>query len=107
MTAITRHTAASISYLRCEGGGPMPVVLLHGIGSNAESFEPLMQALDGTYPTLAWDAPGYGDSKPLKVQWPDASHYAAALDRLLTRLKIARCVLVGHALGCLMAARWR
>jgi pimeloyl-ACP methyl ester carboxylesterase len=106
MTTITRHSAAGISYLRCEGGGPMPMVLLHGIGSNAHSFEPLMKALDGIYPTLAWDAPGYGDSKPLKLQWPDASRYAAALDRLLTRLKISRCVLVGHSLGCLIAARY-
>jgi pimeloyl-ACP methyl ester carboxylesterase len=106
MTAITRHSAAGISYLRCDGGGPMPIVLLHGIGSNAHSFEPLMTALDGSYPTLAWDAPGYGESKPLRVQWPDASRYAEALDRLIARLKITRFILVGHSLGCLMAARY-
>jgi pimeloyl-ACP methyl ester carboxylesterase len=106
MTEITQHSDLGISYLRCDGGGPMPMVLLHGIGSNARSFEPLMAALDGTYPTLAWDAPGYGKSKPLKVKWPDASDYAAALDRLLTHLDITRCVLVGHSLGCLMAARY-
>ena len=89
MTTIARHSAAGISYLRCEGGGPMPIVLLHGIGSNAQSFEPLMKALDARLPVLAWDAPGYGDSKPLKLEWPDASDYAAALDRLLFDLNIS------------------
>jgi pimeloyl-ACP methyl ester carboxylesterase len=107
MTAITQHSAVGISYLRCDGGGGIPVVLLHGIGSNAHSFEPLMAALDSRhYPTLAWHAPGYGDSQLLPVGWPDASDYAAALKRLLAHLEISRCVLVGHSLGCLVAARY-
>ena len=106
MTGITRGSVGGISYLRCDGGGPMPMVLLHGIGSNAQSFEPLMGALDGKYPTLAWDAPGYGESKPLDAQWPHASDYAEALDRLLAQLKTTRCIVVGHSLGCLIAARY-
>jgi pimeloyl-ACP methyl ester carboxylesterase len=106
MTGITRGSATGISYLRCDGGGVMPMVLLHGIGSNAQSFEPLMMALDGKHPTLAWDAPGYSESRPLEAKWPDASDYAEALDRLLAQLKTTRCVVVGHSLGCLIAARY-
>jgi pimeloyl-ACP methyl ester carboxylesterase len=106
MTAIVQRSANGLSYLRCDGSGAIPVVLLHGIGSNANSFEPLMAALDGAYPTLAWHAPGYGDSQPLAVDWPDASHYAAALNRWLAHLEITRCILVGHSLGNLIAARF-
>src|SRR5690348_9889996 len=106
MTAIVRCSAQGISYLSCESSGPMPIVLLHGIGSNASSFEPLMTALDGTYPTLAWDAPGYGDSQPLAPDWPDAADYCAALSRLLAHLAIKRFVLVGHSLGNIVAARY-
>jgi pimeloyl-ACP methyl ester carboxylesterase len=106
MTGIVHASANGLSYLRCDGRGAVPVVLLHGIGSNAESFEPLMAAVDGRYPLLAWNAPGYGDSAPLAVEWPDASDYAAALDRLLAHLQIARCVMVGHSLGNLIAARY-
>ena len=84
----------------------MPIVLLHGIGSNAQSFAPLMQAFEGRHPLLAWDAPGYGDSQPLAVDWPDASDYAAALNRLLAQLDVSRCILVGHSLGALIAARF-
>ena len=105
MSAITQGTAAGLSYLARAGDG-MPVVLLHGIGSNARSFEPLMAAFDARHRVLAWDAPGYGDSPPLAVDWPDASDYAAALNRLLAKLGISRCILVGHSLGTLIAARF-
>ena len=105
MIPISYHSAAGLSYLACDGEG-MPVVLLHGIGSNAQSYVPLMQALAGRYPTLAWDAPGYGSSQELSQDWPDASDYAAALDRLLERVRISRCVVAGHSLGALIAARY-
>ena len=106
MSTIAERSAKGLSYLTCEGRGEMPVVLLHGIGSNAHSFEPLMQALAERHPSIAWNAPGYGESKPLTVKWPDPSHYANALNRLLAHLKVARCILVGHSLGCLIAARY-
>ncbi len=44
--------------------------------------------------------------QPLLPDWPDASDYAAALSRLLAELDIARCVLAGHSLGALIAARF-
>jgi pimeloyl-ACP methyl ester carboxylesterase len=84
----------------------MPVVLLHGIGSDGRSFEPLIAALDARHPVVAWDAPGYGASTQLAVDWPDASDYAAAVGRLLAALGISRCIVVGHSLGTLIAARF-
>ncbi|PWT91069.1 MAG: alpha/beta hydrolase [Proteobacteria bacterium] len=137
MSEITRRSAAGLTYLAREGAGippsltlpriarrktrvnalmrgregrghVLPLVLLHGIGSNAQSFVSLMQALP--HPTIAWDAPGYGGSQALAETsfdfWPDASDYAAALRRLLDELAIARCFLLGHSLGTLMAARF-
>jgi pimeloyl-ACP methyl ester carboxylesterase len=106
MTGIRQRSDAGLSYFACDGGEGAPVVLLHGIGSNAHSFVPLTQALAGRCPSLAWDAPGYGESQPLPPAWPDASDYAAALSRLLAGLGISRCVLVGHSLGALIAGRF-
>lgn len=106
MTEIMQGSAAGLCYLGCEGGAGMPVVLLHGIGSNAHSFAQLMQACAPRHRVLAWDAPGYGDSPPLPASWPDASDYAAVLERLLAALDLSRCVLVGHSLGALIAARF-
>jgi pimeloyl-ACP methyl ester carboxylesterase len=106
MSTLVERSAAGLSYLACEGRGTMPIVLLHGIGSNAYSFAPLIAAFEGRYPALAWNAPGYGASRPLAGEWPDADSYAAALNRLLADVDISRCVLVGHSLGCLIAARF-
>ena len=103
MSKLIRGQKADVSYLCRAGGAGMPIVLLHGIGSNAQSFEPLMNALDARHPVIAWDAPGYGDSRPLANEWPDASDYAGALPRLLDALNIQRCILVGHSLGNLPA----
>ncbi len=105
MSTITQASAEGLSYLARESGAGTPIVLLHGIGSNAQSFVPFMQALEG-YPVFAWDAPGYGTSQPLAAEWPDASDYAAALNRLLLRLGVSRCSLLGHSLGALIAARF-
>jgi pimeloyl-ACP methyl ester carboxylesterase len=104
MTDITSGAGAGLTYL-VRAGGQVPVVLLHGIGSHARSFVQLIEALDPRFSVLAWDAPGYGDSVPLAAEWPDASDYAAALNRLLAHLEISRCTLVGHSLGALIAAR--
>jgi pimeloyl-ACP methyl ester carboxylesterase len=106
MTAIMQRSAAGLCYLARDGGDGLPIVLLHGIGSNAQSFAPLLQAFDARSPMLAWDAPGYGASQALAVDWPDASDYAAALDTLLADLGMSCCILVGHSLGALIAARF-
>ena len=97
MSDIAQQSAAGFSYLACGDDGGMPIVLLHGIGSNAQSFVPLMRAFEGGRPLLAWDAPGYGGSQPLVADWPDASDYATALNRLLSHLDVSRCILVGHS----------
>lgn len=105
--AISHGHVAGVSLLRRAGDiDVMPLVLLHGIGSNAESWLPLMRALDPTAPLLAWDAPGYGGSVALPVAEPTPSDYADALARLLDALDVSRVRLVGHSLGCLFAARF-
>ncbi len=88
-----------------EAGVGAPLVLLHGIGSNAGSWARQMKAFPG-YRVLAWDAPGYGASSPLQQDWPDAGDYARALSAWLDALSLSRVALVGHSLGCLMAARF-
>lgn len=104
---IDRHTSNGISYLASGlDRRERPLVLVHGIGSNALSFAALMRRLAGTRPIVAWDAPGYGSSAPLEGDWPQASDYAAALAGLLDRLAISKVDLMGHSLGALIAGRF-
>jgi pimeloyl-ACP methyl ester carboxylesterase len=104
---VIRETRDGISYLRREGlPGNSPFVLLHGIGSNAASWLPLMQALDARFPCFAWDLPGYGESAALSEPWPLPEDYAVALERFLDPLGPGKVVVVGHSLGALIAARF-
>jgi pimeloyl-ACP methyl ester carboxylesterase len=80
-----------------------PRILLHGIGSGSGSW--LHQLQDESLGrVLAWDAPGYADSSALKMQEPKAADYAQVLWAWLDALQIKEAHLVGHSLGCIMAA---
>jgi pimeloyl-ACP methyl ester carboxylesterase len=103
-TTPTVVRAAGVDVLRRAGArGGTPVVLLHGVGSNASSFASLMEALDPALNLYAWDAPGYGASRPLAMESPHPSDYANALIDVLNALDLERIVLVGHSLGSLFA----
>jgi pimeloyl-ACP methyl ester carboxylesterase len=80
-----------------------PIVLLHGIGSGSGSWVRQLAGATSRH-LLAWDAPGYADSTALKPEQPSASDYAQVLWAWLDALQVQRVHLVGHSLGCLMAA---
>lgn len=101
---IARANAAGIGYLRRSGDGErMPLVLLHGIGSNSESFAPFMESLAPQIDCVAWNAPGYGASQPVTPALPVPRDYADALSSFLDTLALMRVVVLGHSLGCLFA----
>jgi pimeloyl-ACP methyl ester carboxylesterase len=79
------------------------VVLLHGIGSGSGSWVHQLVSKSPMH-LLAWDAPGYADSTPLKAPQPGAQDYAQVLWAWLDQLQLQQVHLVGHSLGCLMAA---
>lgn len=95
--------SGGIGYLARHGLGET-VVFLHGIGSNAASFLPVLQLLPEDLNLIAWNAPGYLGSAPLGQDWPVAGDYAQALEQFLDRLGHEKVHLVGHSLGTLIAA---
>jgi pimeloyl-ACP methyl ester carboxylesterase len=101
---IAELKGGTLSYLD-EGAGPA-VVLLHGIGSAARSWGAQVEALSKRRRVIAWNAPGYPPSATLTHDWPSAADYALRLASLLEHLDVRACHLVGHSLGCLIAARF-
>lgn len=93
---------SGITYLSRAGTGST-IVILHGIGSNAESFASLFNNFDRQEHLIAWNAPGYRGSTAVAASWPTAEDYAEALLRFLDNLQIDRITLLGHSLGCLIA----
>lgn len=105
--ALSRRDAAGLSFLERPGDSVRPaLLLLHGIGSHAESWLGMMAALPPGQRALAWDAPGYGGSAPLGETEARPEHYAGAVLRLLDTLGLERVAIAGHSLGCLFAARF-
>jgi pimeloyl-ACP methyl ester carboxylesterase len=97
-----------ITYLEA-GTGPV-LMLLHGIGSGAASWQAQLEAFSDRFRVIAWNAPGYGGSSRLAPSAPKADDYAAALGGFLDALGVDACHVVGHSLGALMgcafARRW-
>jgi pimeloyl-ACP methyl ester carboxylesterase len=99
--AVQRYRVAGVA-----SATALPVVLLHGIGSGSASWVVQLDgaAAQGGPQVLAWDAPGYADSTPLPALQPGAQDYGQRLWDWLDALGVHQVRLVGHSLGCIMAA---
>lgn len=89
-----------------ERGSGTPFVLLHGVGSAAQSWKPQLEGLSPSFRVIAWDAPGYGGSTLTPNATPDAGDFAAALEAFLAAVGVDRLHLAGHSFGCITAARF-
>lgn len=87
---------------REQGRGRRTIVLLHGVGADADSWQPqLAHFAAAGYRAIAGNMPGYGGSAALPVaSFPGL---ADATCDLLDELKIDRVDLVGHSFGGMVA----
>jgi pimeloyl-ACP methyl ester carboxylesterase len=86
-----------LSYDR-RGVGP-PVVLLHGIGSSWQAFDPIINLLAARHDVLSVDLPGFGSSDLVPGLDPTPQGYAGWVAELLGELGIERPHVVGNSLG--------
>ena len=62
------------------GHGP-PIVFLHGLGGNSQSWEPQFAAFSGGHRVVAWDMPGFGGSELPETPFTAARDYSALARR--------------------------
>lgn len=97
------NAAAKISY-RASGNRAAPaLVLLHGIGSHSAGYRAQLAGLADRFRVIAWDAPGFGNSSPLKVECPTVDHYVEALAAFIQALGIDQATVVGSSWGSVIA----
>jgi pimeloyl-ACP methyl ester carboxylesterase len=82
---------------RIAGSGPV-VLLIHGIGDNSTSWEPVHAHLARRFTVIAPDLLGHGKSDKPRADYSVAA-YANGMRDLLSVLGIDRVTVVGHSLG--------
>jgi pimeloyl-ACP methyl ester carboxylesterase len=79
-------------------GSGEPYVLIHGIGSRAEVWEPVMDALAERFSVVAVDLPGFGRSRA-QVPRPTIDRQADAFAGWLRDEGLAGCHVAGNSMG--------
>jgi len=86
----------NISY-QVAGDGDV-ILLLHGWGGEAASFQPVFKWLSQSHKVYALDLPGFGNSQIPPTPW-NASDYAQFVTAFLEKFSISKVHLIGHSFG--------
>jgi pimeloyl-ACP methyl ester carboxylesterase len=92
-----RWRAMRLSHQR-RGAGP-PLVLIHGIGSQWQVWEPVLDGLSASRDVIALDLPGFGESLPLDREVPTVAALARAVAAFVADLGLERPAVAGNSLG--------
>jgi len=87
-----------------EGRGENEMVLIHGLGANADIWNEILPYLKGTFKVWTFELSGHGQTQP--VIDPSINREAERLADFLEEQGIAYPTLVGHAMGGMIAMRY-
>jgi 3-oxoadipate enol-lactonase len=102
MPRVTTNLGYSIGYEESDGGEQLPIVFLHGVGSDKSAWRPQLKHFGSERRAIAFDYPGYGDSDSA----PDGTtrdDYAAAILSAMHELQVNRAHICGLSLGGVVA----
>ncbi len=110
------HVAADTGQPDAGGGAHRPgalpakkpvAVMIHGIASSSATFVYVMPLVEATHRVIAIDLLGFGGSPVPEHAEYTLEEHVAAIARTIRSLHLDEpFVLVGHSLGCLIAARY-
>lgn len=100
---VRRERVADCAVTVRSAGHGQPVVLVHGIGVSARYFERLAAELATDYAVYAIELPGFGSS-PGPRRRLSVPELGEIVMTVLQTLGLSGVVLVGHSMGCQVAA---
>lgn len=81
-----------------------PLILLHGLGDEGDTWRHLVTPLAERYRVIAPDLPGFGRSAPLPGA-ASVTAYARTIAALMGELRLTSAAFVGHSGGAMIAQR--
>jgi 3-oxoadipate enol-lactonase len=102
MPQVRTSLGYTIGYAEAGGGDAMPIVFLHGVGSDKSVWHPQLDYFGGQRRAIAFDYPGYGDSDPAPGG-TTRDDYAAAILSAMSELGVERAHVCGLSLGGVIA----
>lgn len=99
---VVRTSRGNIGLLEAgAGGSALPIVFLHGVGSDKSVWGPQLQHFGEARRAVAFDYPGYGESE---LQRPATREdFAAAILAAMDALAVSRAHICGLSLGGVIA----
>jgi pimeloyl-ACP methyl ester carboxylesterase len=99
-----RGPSLRLYYYEAGDGPQLPLLLLHGLGDDADSWRRVLPALAARRRVLAPDLPGFGRSdKPRRAY--TSAFFARVIAGMLDALGVERVALIGSSLGAGVAQR--
>jgi 3-oxoadipate enol-lactonase len=102
MPRVMTATGIAIGYEDAGVGDSIPVVFLHGVGSDKSVWRPQLAHFKGERRAVAFDYPGYGDSDSAP-EGTSRDDYAAVILAAMSELGIRRAHVCGLSLGGIVA----
>lgn len=102
MPRVQTSAETSIGYEEAGGGDAIPIVFLHGVGSDKSVWHPQLAHFGKTRRTIAFDYPGYGDSDPAPED-TTRDDYAEAIHSAMHALDVSQAHICGLSLGGVVA----
>jgi 3-oxoadipate enol-lactonase len=102
MSRVTTSHGLELGYVRSGGGSEIPIVFLHGVGSDKSVWHPQLAHFGLQRSAIAFDYPGYGESDPFP-EGTTRDDFAGAIILAMNELGIDRAHICGLSLGGVIA----
>ena len=102
MPRVITNNGYEIGYEEAGAGDAIPIVFLHGVGSDKSVWRPQLAYFGQGRRAVAFDYPGYGDSDPAP-EGTTRDDYASAIISAMHELGIDRAHICGLSLGGVIA----
>ena len=102
MPRVITNNGYHIGFEEAGGGPAIPIVFLHGVGSDKSVWRPQLEHFGRERRAIAFDYPGYGDSDPAPAG-TTRDDYAAAIIFAMRELGVDQAHVCGLSLGGVVA----